>query len=96
MIGLIVLLVTLVVAYGGYSSARHFVRDRLRYVDAVQKPVAPLLAGAGAAALAAVLVALIPFVGVGTALGFGIAVGTGVAAGAKDVRRGAYWITDGR
>lgn len=95
MIELLVLLVGLVAVFGGYTAARRFVRDRLRYVDAVQRPAAPLLAGAGATALAAVLVALLPFFGLGTAISFGIAVATGVAAGARDVRKG-YYLTDGR
>lgn len=70
----------------GYSSARRFVRDRLRFVDAVQKPTTPLLAGAAAAAVAVPLVALLPLVGAGTAILFGAGVGTGVAHGAKDAK----------
>ena len=33
---------------GGFVAARNFVRRRLRFVDAVQKPAAPLLAGRSA------------------------------------------------
>ena len=63
-------------------------RARLRYVDAVQKPVAPVIAGVVGALLAAPVVWLLPFVGTGTALLFGASVAVGVAAGAKDIRRG--------
>ncbi|MGH7717539.1 MAG: hypothetical protein ACREON_01675 [Gemmatimonadaceae bacterium] len=74
-------------AAGGYINARRFVRTRLRFVDGVQRRVAPWLAGALAALVAAPLTALIPLIGGGTALVFGVAVGVGVARGAKDVRQ---------
>lgn len=69
-----------------YAQARRFVTHRLRYVDAVQSAIAPFVAGAAAAAISLPLVALLPWVGAGTALGIGIAVGTGVAAGAREIR----------
>lgn len=72
----------------GYYQARAFVRGRLRYVDAVQKAAAPLLAGAAAAAVAVPAVALLPLIGGGTAVLFGVGVGAGVAAGARQIRRG--------
>lgn len=71
----------------GYSQARAFVLGRLRYVDAIHSRLAPIIAGAGAALLALPLVAILPFVGAGTALSFGISVGLGVHAGSRDVRR---------
>src|SRR2546428_11694600 len=37
---------------GGFVSARNFVRRRLRYVDAVQRPAAPVVAGLAATAIA--------------------------------------------
>lgn len=70
-----------------HGSARRFVRSRLRYVDAVQKAVAPWLAGGAVFCVGAVLAGL-PFIGIGTALTAGLAVGTGVAAGARDIRQG--------
>jgi hypothetical protein len=70
-----------VLAIVGYSQARAFVTGRLRYVDA------PIIAGVGAALIALPLVAILPFVGAGTALSFGLSVGLGVAAGSRDVRR---------
>lgn len=75
-----------VVAILAYAQARSFVTRRLRYVDAVQSTFAPFVAGAVAALIALPIVALIPLVGVGTALTLGLAVGAGVAAGAREVR----------
>jgi hypothetical protein len=80
-------LISTALAMLAYAQTRSFVTRRLRYVDAVQGALAPILAGVGAAALSLPVVALIPFVGVGTALSIGIAVGAGVAAGAREVRR---------
>lgn len=65
---------------GGFVMTRGFVRRRLRFVDAVQKPSAPLIAGA-AAAVVALPVTLLPVVTVGTAVAFGIGVAGGVASG---------------
>ena len=72
----------------GYLTTRNYVRGRLRYVDAVQKPLAPLIAAGVCALLAAPIVWLLPWVGTGTALLFGASVGAGVASGARDIRRG--------
>jgi hypothetical protein len=87
MIFLLSFLAGTVLAMVGYAQARSFVTRRLRYVDAVHTAFAPFIAGVGAALLALPIVALIPYVGAGTALSFGIAVGAGVAAGSRDVRR---------
>ena len=78
MIGLIVAGAALV---GGFVVARDFVRRRLRYVDAVQKPVAPLVAGAATAVVGALAAPLLPIVTVGTAVALGVGVATGVASG---------------
>lgn len=67
---------------GGFIVARNFVRRRLRYVDAIQSPAAPLLLGAAAAAVA-LPVAILPIVTVGTAVAFGLGVAGGVASGRK-------------
>jgi hypothetical protein len=90
---LIALAVSFAAAWFGFMEARGFVRRKLRFVDAVQSPLAPVAAGIGAALVAGVVVALIPIIGIGTALSFGISVGMGVAAGARDVRNG-YYIAD--
>lgn len=70
----------------GYSIARKFVRDRLKFVDGVQTLKAPLIAGLGAWAIATPLTWFLPLVGVGTALLFGVSVALGVRAGARDIR----------
>lgn len=87
MLELIVIGVGAAAAIGGYIKTRQFVRHRLRFVDAIQRPVAPLAAGAVAALAAGPVVWLLPLIGAGTALAFGIGVGMGVAHGARDVRR---------
>ena len=71
----------------GYIKSRQYVRRRLRFVDAVQGPVAPLAAGVGAALVAAPVVWLLPVLGAGTAVVFGAGIGLGVFHGARDVKR---------
>jgi len=65
---------------GGYLVTKNFVRRKLRFVDAVQRPSAPVIAGAVAAA-ALLPVTLLPAVGVGTMLALGVGVASGVASG---------------
>lgn len=77
------LLVTAVAAGGGFFFTRAFVKRRLRFVDAVQKPAVPLIAGAVATAVA-LPVAALPVITVTTALAFGIGVAGGVASGRRD------------
>ena len=77
MLGLIIAAAALV---GGFIITRDFVRRRLRYVDAVQKPAAPLIAGA-VAAVVLLPVTLLPVVTVATAIAFGVGVAGGVASG---------------
>lgn len=76
-----------VATLAGYRKARQFVRGRLRFVDAVQKPAAPVLAGVAGALAAGPVVWLLPVLGGGAAIIFGIGVGLGVAHGARDVKR---------
>lgn len=92
MFGAIGSLITLAAAGGatffGFWQARHFVQNKLRYVDAVHKAFVPVLVGVAAACLAMPVVWLVPFIGGGgTALLFGGGVAMGVAAGARDIRR---------
>ena len=87
MFGLITFAAATAATVAGYVQSRIFVRNKLRFVDAVQSVAAPLIAGVGAAIVAAPVVALLPLVGAGTAILFGLGVGTGVAAGARDIRR---------
>lgn len=77
----------IVISGFGFAAARNFVRNKLRYVDAVNHPLTPLAAGVGAGLVASVLVPILPIVGLGTALAFGASVGLGVASGARDIRR---------
>jgi len=72
--------VTAAALVGGYVLSRNFVRRRLRYVDALQKPSAPLIAGVAAAAVVLPIAAL-PIITVGTAVAFGVGVAGGVASG---------------
>ena len=77
------LLIGVAAAGGGFVAARQFVSRRLRFVDAVHRPAAPIIAGVGAAALAAPI-ALLPLVTLGTAIAFGVGVAGGVASGRQD------------
>src|SRR5207245_4568252 len=56
---------------GGFVGARNFVRRRLRFVAAVRRPAAPLVAGLAATAVALPIAAL-PIVTIGTAVAFGV------------------------
>lgn len=85
-----------VIAIVLHGTARRFVRSRLRYVDAVQKAIVPWAAGGAAFLLGALLVPMLPIVGIGTAITAALAVGSGVAAGAKDIRKGTSPIVYGR
>lgn len=78
---------SLAVTFIGYTQARNFVRERLRCVTAAQSGWAPILAGGGAMLVAAPVVALLPFIGAGTAMAFGVSVGIGVLNGQRDIRR---------
>lgn len=71
----------------GHTKARSFVGRRLRFTSLVEKPALGVVAGVTAAVVAAPVVAVIPLIGVGTALVFGAGVGTGVALGARDAKR---------
>lgn len=96
MIEIIALAVTLTATIAGHVGARRFVRERLRFVDAVQRRRAPWIAGGAALLIAAPIAWIAPVIGLGSALLFGAAVGTGVAYGARDVRRGTgYELTAG-
>jgi hypothetical protein len=70
----------------GHIKSRKFVGNRLRYTKFVEKPALGLWAGIGAVVVAAPIVAVLPFVGAGTAIAIGAGVGTGVALGVKDTK----------
>ncbi len=94
MLGLIGLAVAFGASWFGYSTARRFVRERLRYVEAALSPGAAIMAGLLAAIIAYPVVWILPLIGPGTALVFGLGTGLGARAGAADVKRG-YRISDG-
>jgi hypothetical protein len=79
------LLITLAAGALGFAFARTFVRRRLRFVDAVHSPLAPLIAGFAAAAVTWPA-AILPFVTLTTAIVFGIGIGAGTASGARALR----------
>jgi hypothetical protein len=81
-------IISLIIAIVLHSSTRRFVRNRLRYVDAVQKTIAPWAAGGAVFLVSLLLVPILPLVGIGTAITAALAVGSGVAAGARDIRQG--------
>jgi hypothetical protein len=64
-------------------------------VDAIQKSLAPVVAGGVAFLAAGAVVAIVPVLGIGTALSAAFAVGSGVAAGARDIRQGTSPIVYG-
>jgi hypothetical protein len=101
MFGLIAVAIALTAAWMGYGSARRFVRERLRYVEAAQSGFAPIIAGLVAAAISYPIVSVLIHVPLihsiiwgGTWLAIGTSVGLGVRAGAADVKRG-YLVSSG-
>ena len=90
MFTLLAFLIALAAGAVGYAQARRFVASRLRFVDAAQSRLMPILAGIGAALIAMPVVLMLPFIGGGTAIALGLGVGAGAAVGAKDVRLARY------
>ena len=82
------LLIALGLGGFGYFKTRRFVREKLRFVEAVQRPVAPVVAGLATGVAAGVLVFVLPFVG-GLTIPVlaGLGSGAGVSHGAKDSKR---------
>jgi hypothetical protein len=81
------ILLTLAAGVAGYLMARIFVRNRLRFVDAIHARWVPFVAGTLAFILTWPL-ALLPALSAAPAVVFGIGIGLGTAKGAKLVRRG--------
>jgi len=80
------LLLTVAAGLGGYLFSRSFVRNRLRFVDAIHGLWFPLVAGVLGFLLAWPL-SLLPLVSAVPAAIFGLGVGLGTATGARMVRR---------
>ena len=79
------IIITLVAGALGYILARNFVSRRLRFVDAVHSPIAPIVAGIGATVVAWPAV-LLPLITLPTAIVFGIGTGLGTASGSRALR----------
>ena len=87
MLELIALGVAATAGIYGHMKSRKFVGRKLRFTSLVEKPGIGLAAGVTATIVASPVVAVIPLVGVGTAIAFGAGVGTGVALGAQDAKK---------
>ena len=74
-------------AFFGYSRARDFVKNKLRYVEAVYRRSAPWKAGIVAGLVAAPVAIVLPVISGASAILFGTAVGLGVSAGRRDLQR---------
>lgn len=81
---------TIAVGVAGYLITRDFVRRRLRFVDAVRSPFAPIIAGVGAFLLVWPL-SWLPIISALPAVVFGFACAFGTASGVRALRRG-NWI----
>ena len=81
------LMIIAAVALAGFVVAKTFVRRRLRFVDAVYSPLAPLLVGLLAAGLAWPF-AILPIITGTMAVIFGIGAGMGTASGVRALKRG--------
>jgi hypothetical protein len=90
MLGLLGFIAAWTAAYIGYKQSRHFVRDRLRYVEGVHKSFIPMKAGLIATAATLPVAWIIPFISGGAAVLFGVAISAGVSAGRKDIRARRY------
>ncbi len=87
MLGLLGLGIAAAAGIVGHMRARSFVGRRLRFTSLVEKPYLGVAVGVTATVVASPVVALLPLVGVGTAVAFGAGVGTGAALGARDAKR---------
>ena len=77
---------TIVLGVAGYMLSRDFVRRRLRFVDAIRSPLAPIAAGIGAFLLAWPL-SWLPLISATPAVVFGFACAFGTASGVRALRR---------
>jgi len=95
MINTVIAILALTVTVGSgilaFGFARGFVRRRLRFVDAIRSPVAPVLAAVGAAILVMPLT-MLPLIGAVvtgvTAAVVGVGAGLGTRSGVKALQRG--------
>ena len=80
--------VTASAAIFAFGLAREYVRNRLRFVDAVRHPLAPWITWFLATLILIPVVAILPLVGAGTAILVGGAAGLGTSSGVKALKRG--------
>ena len=66
---------------GGYLPTKDFVKRKLRFVEAAQKPAVPIIVGAAAAIVAWPIAVALPLITGATALAFGVGVGAGWRSG---------------
>ena len=71
-----------------FGLAREYVRNRLRFVDAVRHPLTPWITWLGATVILIPIVAILPMVGFGTAVLVGGAAALGTSSGVKALKRG--------
>lgn len=86
--GLLGFALTGVAGVAAFVIAREFVRNRLRFVDAVKHPAAPWIAGLGVLLIGTPIAGLLPLITVTTAAVAGVATGLGTASGVKALKRG--------
>jgi putative exporter of polyketide antibiotics len=82
------LIVTAAGALFAFGLAREYVRNRLRFVDAVRHPLTPWITWLLATIVLTPIVAILPVVGFGTAVLIGGAAGLGTSSGVKALKRG--------
>ncbi len=70
-----------------FTLARNYVKRRLRFVDAIYSPLAPVVAAVIGGLLTWPL-AILPFITTGMAAIFGIGSGLGTASAVKALKRG--------
>jgi len=88
MIGFLYTVVIVAAAIGGFVLTRSFVRNRLRFVDAIRAPWVPWVVGLVAITLTAPIAWFLPLVTKATTVLFGIGAGVGTASGVKALKRG--------
>lgn len=86
--GLLGFVATLVAGIAAFTLAREFVRNKLRFVDAVKHPATPWLAGAAVLLVGLPIAGLLPLITAGTAIVAGLATGFGTASGVKALKSG--------
>lgn len=86
--GLLSLIISAAAGLFMFGLAREYVRNRLRFVEAVRNPIAPWVAGFAVLLVMSPIAALLPLVTGFTAAVAGIATALGTASGVKALKRG--------